>query len=117
MVVAVSALIIIALISVQPIYASNTVSQGENEVCSLYNFFICLEKYSVTVTAVGLLITIILFLLQQRKQRLDNIKKYNDEKYDFLYGLLIESVNRKELLKLPKTNEKNIIRLYFLYIS
>lgn len=65
------------------------------------------KKYSVTVTAVGILITLIIFLLQQWKQRIDNIKKYNEEKYDFLSGLLVESLIRKELLKQPKTSENN----------
>jgi hypothetical protein len=63
LVVAVYAIIIIVLTTIQPIHAYNTVSQEENEVCSLSNFFIGLEKYSVTVTVVGILITVIIFLL------------------------------------------------------
>ena len=64
-----------------------------------------IEEHSASVTALGIIVTIMLFVIQEWLKHIENIKKSLNNKFEYIYSLLTESLTRKELLQHQRRNE------------
>ncbi|HET9807784.1 MAG TPA: hypothetical protein VFP49_12830, partial [Nitrososphaeraceae archaeon] len=101
MILTVTSLIFVALA-----ITTNQTSQEENITDSLDNSLRWLETHSATVTATvtlaGVIVTIIIFVLQQHINHIKELKNSLEQLFDFYYDLYFESVDKKSLLTNPK---------------
>jgi len=96
---------------------TNQSIQEQNTTNSLKNLIRWLESHSATVTATvtlaGVVISIIIFVLQQHLNHIKELKKLLEQLFDFYYDLYFESLDRKSLLANSKKDEEGFEILDF----
>ena len=58
-----------------------------------------IEQHSVTVAAFGIVVSIILFMLQQHLSHIKEIRRHAEQKFNFFYSMYYEAIDRKALME------------------
>jgi hypothetical protein len=64
-----------------------------------------MEENPATVTALGIIATISIFIIQRWLKHREDIINFLNQKYEYIRALYIESLSRKDLLKYSRTDE------------
>jgi ABC-type multidrug transport system fused ATPase/permease subunit len=83
----------------------------QNNTNTFDNWLIWLENHSATVTAIGIIVTIFLFIIQQWLKHIEELHKSLNHKLDYIYSLLSESISRKDDFNRYKRSEDDICDL------
>ena len=111
MILTVASIVFVVLVTLS-IFSTNQFIQKQNTTDLLDKWISWLETHSArvtaTVTLAGVVVTIIIFVLQQHINHIKELKNSLKQLFDFYYDLYFESIDRKSLLKNPKIDEEGI---------
>jgi len=71
---------------------TNQSTPQQNKTNTYDNWLVWLENHSATVTAIGIIVTIFLFIIQQWLKHIEELHKSLNYKLDYIYSLLSESI-------------------------
>ena len=66
-----------------------------------------MEANPATVTALGIIATIFIFIIQRWLKHREDVINFLNQKYEYIRALYTESLSRKDLLKYSRTDEYN----------